>query len=90
MKKRIADAVATGDFVRSMNKYVVEHRIDYVYGMDDSLFEFVAQHWGVSDAPYFPSFTSGPSKSCAVADIGVARDVAGSPVTDGKNLRRQT
>jgi len=64
MKKKIGDAVATGDFVRSMNKYVVEHRIDYVYGVDDSLMEFVARYWGVSEAPYFPSLTTPASKSC--------------------------
>jgi hypothetical protein len=38
-----------------MNKYVVEHRIDYVYGIDDSLMAFVAEHWGISEAPYFPA-----------------------------------
>jgi hypothetical protein len=43
-----------------MNKYVVEHRIDYVYGVDDSLLEFVARHWRVSEAPHFPSLTMLP------------------------------
>ncbi len=57
MKKEISKSVATGKFVRSMNKYVVEHRIDYVYGVDDSLMEFVARHWGISEAPHFPSLT---------------------------------
>lgn len=46
MKKAISESVATGRFVRSMNKYVVEHRIDYVYGVDDSLMAFVARYWG--------------------------------------------
>jgi hypothetical protein len=63
MKARISTAVASGDFVRAMNEYVVEHRIDYVYGVDDSLIEFVARYWGVSEAPYFPSLTSPTSKS---------------------------
>lgn len=54
MKERIGSAVANGDFVRGMNKYVIEHRIDYVYGIDDSLMEFVSRHWGVSEAPYLP------------------------------------
>jgi Protein of unknown function (DUF4238) len=54
MKEQISDAVATGEFVRSMNKYVVEHRIDYVYGVDDSLMEFVSRHWGISEAPCIP------------------------------------
>jgi hypothetical protein len=54
MKKEIGGSVASGRFVRAMNKYVVEHRIDYVYGVDDSLMAFVAQHWEISEAPYFP------------------------------------
>ena len=54
MKKEISKSVATGRFVRSMNKYVVEHRIDYVYGIDNSMMAFVAQYWGTSEAPYFP------------------------------------
>ena len=60
MKEEISEAVATGRFVRSMNKYVVEHRIDYVYGGDDSLMTFVARYWGISEAPYFPSLTMPP------------------------------
>ncbi len=60
MKQMISESVATGKFVRSMNKYVVEHRIDYVYGIDDSLMAFVAKHWGISEAPYFPSLTMPP------------------------------
>jgi hypothetical protein len=60
MKKEISESVATGRFVRSMNKYVVEHRIDYVYGVDDSLMAIVARHWGISEAPYFPSLTMPP------------------------------
>jgi hypothetical protein len=58
MKHMISESVTTGKFVRSMNKYVVEHRIDYVYGIDDSLMAFVAKHWGISEAPYFPSLTT--------------------------------
>lgn len=62
MKERIGNSVATGKFVRSMNKYVVEHRIDYVYGVDDSLMPFVARYWGISEAPYFPSLTMSPMR----------------------------
>ena len=58
MKKKISEAVATGEFVRAMNKYVVEHRIDYVYSVGDSLMAFVARYWGISEAPYFPSLMS--------------------------------
>ena len=61
MKKEISELVATGRFVRSMNQYVVEHRIDYVYGVDDSLMAFVARYWGISEAPYFPSLTMPPA-----------------------------
>jgi hypothetical protein len=60
MKTEISESVATGRFVRAMNKYVVEHRIDYVYGIDDSLMGFVAQHWGTSEVPYFPSLIVPP------------------------------
>src|ERR1700730_5166301 len=60
MKKKISESVATGGFVRAMNKYVVEHRIDYVYGVDDSLMAFVARHWEISEAPYFPSLMMPP------------------------------
>ena len=54
MKKVIGEAVADGSFIHAMNKYVIEHRIGWVYGRDDSLMAFVAEHWGVSQAPYFP------------------------------------
>ena len=60
MKNEISEAVATGRFVGAMNKYVVEHRIDYVYGVDDSLMTLVARDWGTSAAPYFPSLTMPP------------------------------
>jgi hypothetical protein len=70
MKEEISKSVATGRFVRSMNKYVVEHRIDYVYGIDDSLMEFVARHWGVSEEPYFPSLTMPPKKQSLSRDAG--------------------
>ena len=62
MKHRIDESVATGRFVRSMNKYVVEHRIDYVYGVDTSLMDFVARYWGVSNAPFFPSLANPVSR----------------------------
>jgi hypothetical protein len=54
MKQRISEEVSTGHFVRAMNKYVVEHRIDYVYGIDDSLLDFVSSHWSTSKIPPFP------------------------------------
>jgi hypothetical protein len=57
MKKEISESVAAGRFVPAMNKYVIEHRIDCVYGIDDSLMAFVAKHWGISETPYFPALT---------------------------------
>jgi Protein of unknown function (DUF4238) len=60
MKGEIAESVASGRFVRAMNKYVIEHRIDYVYGADDSMTAYVAEHWGVSSAPYFPALVHPP------------------------------
>ena len=54
MKKEISEAVATGSFVRSMNKYVVEHRIDYVYGINDRMMAFVARYWGIAGAGISP------------------------------------
>ncbi len=63
MKKEISESVASGRFVRAMNKYVIEHRIDFVYGIDDSLMPFVARHWGVSQAPHFPSLALPPTSS---------------------------
>ena len=65
MKKEIGEPVATGKFVRAMNKYVVEHRIDYVYGVDDSLMAFVARYWGISEAHYFPSLTMPPVRAAS-------------------------
>jgi len=63
MKKEISESVASGRFVRAVNKYVIEHRADYVYGIDDSLMPFVKQHWGVSGAPHFPSLLLPPDTS---------------------------
>jgi hypothetical protein len=54
MRGEISQSVASGRFVRAMNKYVIEHRIEWVYGADNSLMAFVAEHWGVASAPYFP------------------------------------
>lgn len=67
MKRWIDESVAAGRFVRSMNKYVVEHRIDYVYGVDASLKDFVARYWGVSQAPYFPSLAMPPAPAIPAA-----------------------
>ena len=60
MKTEISESVASGRFVRAMNEYAVEHRIDFVYGLDDSMMAFVTRHWGVSEAPYFPSLALPP------------------------------
>jgi hypothetical protein len=67
MKKAISVSVATGRFVRSMNKYVVEHRIEYVYGVDDSLMAFVARYW-----PAFPGSRTDLRNARADSDIGIS------------------
>jgi hypothetical protein len=67
MKKAISESVATGRFVRSMNKYVVEHRIEYVYGVDDSLMAFVARYW-----PAFPGSRTDLRNARADSDIGIS------------------
>lgn len=48
MKSEINAAVQSGQFVESMNKFVVQHKINFVYGIDDSQKAFVARHWAVS------------------------------------------
>jgi hypothetical protein len=37
-----------------MNKNVVRHRVDYVYGIDDSLMAFVSRYWGFPKHLTFP------------------------------------
>ena len=40
-----------------INKYVVQHKIDYVYGVDDSQTAFVSRYWD-RDSAYVPLFTT--------------------------------
>lgn len=54
MKTWISDSIATGQFTKAMNKYVVERAITYVYGSDDKQKEFVERFLGA--APYEPLF----------------------------------
>jgi hypothetical protein len=51
MLKSIDANIQSGVFVAAMNQYVVQHKIEFVYGIDDSQMEFVARHWAVSEAP---------------------------------------
>jgi hypothetical protein len=54
MMREIAVNVQSGVFIESMNKYVVQHRIEYVYGSDASQLDFVRRHWSdlVTEEPW--------------------------------------
>lgn len=54
MVRSIEANIRTGVFVEAINKYVVQHKIDYVYGVDDSQLEFVSRHWDAAYVPLFP------------------------------------
>lgn len=49
MMRRIDESILAGTFIEGMNKYVVSHRVRYVYAADDSQRDFVARHWAVSE-----------------------------------------
>lgn len=49
MKRSIEANIRDKVFVEAMNKYVVRHKIDYVYASDDSQMPFVARYWMVSE-----------------------------------------
>lgn len=46
----ITHSIQHGSFVEGMNKYVVQHKIDFVYGVDASQMEFVKRYWALADA----------------------------------------
>ena len=48
--------IRDGVFVPAMNKYVVQHKIDYVYAIDDSQMDFVRRYWSVSETDHVPLF----------------------------------
>ena len=50
MKARIQRAIEDGAFVEAMNRYVVQHKIAFVYACDDSQKDFVSRHWAISSA----------------------------------------
>lgn len=57
MMRSIEMNIRDGVFIPAMNKYVVQHKIDYVYAIDVSQMDFVARYWAVSetaDVPLFP------------------------------------
>lgn len=45
MKACISDSIRLGHFIESMNEYVVQHAVSYVYGSDDTQIDFVARHF---------------------------------------------
>jgi hypothetical protein len=56
MVRSIELNIRDGVFVPAMNKYVVQHKIDYVYAVDDSQMDFVKRYWAVSETDYVPLF----------------------------------
>lgn len=55
MVRSIEANIRTGVFIEGINKYVVQHKIDYVYGVDDSQTAFVSRYWD-RDSAYVPLF----------------------------------
>jgi hypothetical protein len=56
MVRSIEMNIRDGVFVPAMNKYVVQHKIDYVYAIDDSQMDLVARYWAVSESAHVPLF----------------------------------
>jgi hypothetical protein len=48
MTKAIEANIQAGIFVEAINRYVVQNKIEFVYGSDDSQKPFVARYWAVS------------------------------------------
>jgi hypothetical protein len=48
MMKSIDENIQSGHFVDAINRYVVQSKIEFVYGNDDSQKQFVARHWAIS------------------------------------------
>ncbi len=59
MTRLIRDNIASGNFVRGVNKSVVANKIDAVYGAEPSQMDFVARHFSISEAPYMPGLPLG-------------------------------
>lgn len=49
MKRSIELNIRDRVFIEAMNKYVVSHKIDFVYAADDSQMTFVSSAWATSD-----------------------------------------
>ncbi len=49
MTKSIDENIQSGHFVDAINRYVVQSKIEFVYGNDDSQKQFVARHWAISE-----------------------------------------
>jgi hypothetical protein len=49
MVKSIDTNIQSGIFVEEINRYVVQSKIEFVYGIDYSQQAFVARHWMVSE-----------------------------------------
>jgi hypothetical protein len=49
MKRSIDENIQSGRFIEAINLYVVQSKIEFVYGIDDSQKPFVARHWAISE-----------------------------------------
>lgn len=56
MRKLIDNSISSGRFPETMNQYVVEHAIKYVYGVDDSQLEFVERYLPIGQPTLEPLF----------------------------------
>jgi hypothetical protein len=52
MKNLIDESILTGQFVESMNKFVVRRKHKTVYAFDDSQTDFIARYFSVKEEPY--------------------------------------
>jgi hypothetical protein len=51
MQGWISHSISDGHFIESMNKYVVQHAIKYVYGIDDTQVDFVERYLPTEPLP---------------------------------------
>jgi Protein of unknown function (DUF4238) len=49
MVRSIELNIRDGVFVEAMNKYVIQNKIDYVYGVQEEQMDFVKRYWAVSE-----------------------------------------
>ena len=57
MRASIERSIIDGTFVEAMNKYLVRHKIDFVYADSADQTAFVARHWCVTETAYVSLLT---------------------------------